>query len=369
MPINTDRISKPAVDVPDVSSPVSAAAVSVPPDARCLDTVQLARLEQSFREWSAAPKRRDIQESRKRILMIFLLIRYTGARLNEVLHLNPFGDMDFKNHVVFFRKISSTDDPASREVRIPENISSEIQAMTAGYSHLTRRESVFAIDAAHIRRKFYERSASCGFPKEFGAPDVIRKSRAVELMQSNMPLPLVQRILGHSTPNLAASYVEFSEEEMRRLAIHFTEKESGRKSSARNMFFGKIRDIRQGDIQSVVEILTLGEYIITTVITNDSRERLGLKPGVLITAEVKAPWVILYRGGAEPLCTAENRLCGSVERILRGETTTEYRVRMADGTALCAVTASQDADGRFDIHENDAVWAVFNSFAVVLHVE
>ncbi len=366
MPTDTDRRSIHATDMTDISGKISNAAVSIPPDARCLDTIQLTRLEQSFREWAGASPRRDVQDSRKRILMIFLLIRYTGARLNEVLHLNPLENMDFNNHIVFFRKIPSSDDLSAREVRIPENISSEIKIMME--KHFTARKSALAVDAAHIRRKFYERSAACGFPKEYGAPDAIRKSRAIELMQHNMPLPLVQRILGHSTPNLAASYVEFSEEDMRRLAIHFTEKESHRKTSARNMFFGKIRNIRQGDIQSIVEILTIGEFIITTVITNDSRERLGLKPGVLITAEVKAPWVILHRGDTEPLCTAENRLRGSVERIRRGETTTEYVVRIFDGASLCAVT-SRDDDHRLDINENDVVWAIFNSFAIVLHVE
>jgi molybdate transport system regulatory protein len=65
--------------------------------------------------------------------------------------------------------------------------------------------------------KFYERAAACGFPKELGGPDAIRKSRAVELMQNNLPLPVVQRILGHSTPNLTASFVSFSDDDIRQV--------------------------------------------------------------------------------------------------------------------------------------------------------
>jgi len=44
--------------------------------------------------------RSDIHASRQRILMIFLLIRYTGARLNEVLALDLRKDIDMSGRVV-----------------------------------------------------------------------------------------------------------------------------------------------------------------------------------------------------------------------------------------------------------------------------
>ena len=52
---------------------------------RYLDSVQLDQLEQSFRSWAEESPRGDIRLARRRILVIFLLIRYTGAKLNEVL--------------------------------------------------------------------------------------------------------------------------------------------------------------------------------------------------------------------------------------------------------------------------------------------
>ena len=60
-----------------------------PECSRCLDSVQLRRLEQSFRDWARDAARSDVRLSRRRILLIFLLIRYTGARLNEVLGPGP----------------------------------------------------------------------------------------------------------------------------------------------------------------------------------------------------------------------------------------------------------------------------------------
>ncbi|MFH1991260.1 MAG: TOBE domain-containing protein [Pseudomonadota bacterium] len=335
---------------------------------RCLDAVQLGRLEQSFRDWAKDSPRSDVGLSRIRILLIFLLIRYTGARLNEVLALDPFRDIDFNRQSVVFGKAGAKMDRPYREVQIPQTLSVEIQTALNEPAFKKFLKNFFNVDPGHVRRKFYERAAACGFPKKLGAPDVIRKSRAVELMQNNMPLPVVQKILGHSTPNLAASYVEFSDDDIQQVAKFHLEKETCRKTSARNTFFGKIHAIQRGDIQAKVELVTIAGELVTTVITNDSLARLGLKAGSLISAEVKSPWVILQKSDAELECSAENRFRGTVERIMKGEVITEYVVRLFDGTQLCSVVSTESSQ-RLGLKENDPVWAIFNSFAVVLHLE
>jgi molybdate transport system regulatory protein len=342
--------------------------ISIPNTSNCLDTVQLSRLEQSFRDWVEEARRPDIRLSRKRIWIIFLLIRYTGARLNEVLALNPYEDVDSNRHVVCFGKAGDGKSLRKREIQLPETVFNELWSALNDSAFKEFMTQMFRVDPGHVRRKFYERAVSCGFSPVLGAPDVIRKARGVELIQGNVPLPVVQQILGHSTPNLAASYVKFSDEDMRQLANYFIEKESRKKTSARNMFFGKVCAIRKGDIQSSVDVLTIGDYIITTVITNGSLERLCLKPGLLVTAEVKAPWVMLQNTENEPKCSAENRLRGTVIHIHEGEITTEYVIRISDGTSLCAVTARETVS-RLGILENDTVWAIFNSFAVILNVD
>jgi len=162
--------------------------------------------------------------------------------------------------------------------------------------------------------------------------------------------------------------VSFSDDDMQEVAKFFLDKESRRKTSARNTFFGKIRNIQRGDIQAKVEMVTIGGYRVTTVITNDSLNRLGLKAGTLITAEVKAPMVILQKGEAEPRCSAENIFHGNVERIIRGKVTTEYVVKIADGTELCSLVTSETAR-RLELGENEPIWVIFHSFAVVLHLD
>lgn len=342
--------------------------VSGPDREQCLDTIQLQRLEQSFREWAAAAARVDVRLSRRRILLIFLLIRYTGAKLNEVLTLDPFADIDADRQVVFCGRSGPAGKGANREVHIPEGLCREIQeALIAPGFKDSYRTQLFDVDPAFVRRKFYERALDCGFAKRLGAPETIRRARAVELMQGNMPLPAVQMLLGHSTPNLTSAYVSFSEEDIREMTRYYMERESSRKTSARNAFFGKITTIRHGDIQCLVELATVGGHAVTTMITNDSLQLLDLREGMLATAEVKAPWVTLHRGGKEPACSAENRFKGLVIRRTGGEINTEYVVRLEDGTELCAIAVTP-AGKSTDFAEGDTVWALFSCFSVVLHV-
>ena len=342
-----------------------ARILSGPGSERCLDPLQLNGIETALREWTSSGRRKDLKRSRQRVLLIFLLIRYTGARLNEVLRFEPEDDFDPKKRTVRLRKGSG---PTCREVQIPDAVSAEIQCILNELGPREADRCALKLDPAHVRRKFYERAEALGLPRELGAPEVIRRSRAVELMQGNVPLPVVQKILGHSTPSLAAGYVTFSEADMRRAEAFFVDRENRRKTSARNTFFGKIETIRKGDVQAWVEIATPGGYRIRAVITHHSLTRLGLRPGALVAAEVKAPWVTVHRSVKDPECSADNVLGGTVERVVHGKATSEIVVRTADGTEICAIVTAPSLK-RLGLRVGDRVRVAFSAFTVVLHAD
>ncbi len=104
------------------------------------------------------------------------------------------------------------------------------------------------------------------------------------------------------------------------------------------------------------------------MITNDSFDHLGLKKGLLITGEVKAPSAILFAGKAVPQCSAENIFFGKLTRITKGKINTECVVRISDTTELCAIVATQEFQNN-PLLEGADVWAVFSSFAVVLRLD
>lgn len=338
--------------------------VMTPDDDSCLDPVQLNTLEQSFRIWTRESPRKDIRHARMRILMVFLLIRNTGAKLNEVLGLNPFTDIDYSNHALVFPALQNTSE--SRSVPISEDLAQELDTVLSDPEFRDLLKQGFHVDPAFVRRKFYERALACGFPKQLGGPEMIRKARAVELLKGNMPLPAVQTLLGHIRPNQTSSYVSFSKDEIHQATRLFMERESSRKTSARNAFFGKISAIRIGDIQARVDMMTVEGHRVTTVITTDSLNVLGLSKGSLVNAEVKAPWIDLYKGKDEPANTAENRFQGEITGIKKGKVNTEYLIQVSQNTALCAIVSSE-AEQRLGLRKGDKVWAFFNCFAVVLH--
>jgi len=340
----------------------------IPDGRQYLDSVQLHRLEQSFREWVENSQRADIRLARRRILMIFLLIRYTGAKLNEVLALNLFKDIDFKNHLVHFCNKSPGTKTENRKVQISLTLALEIQEELAEPFFKKFLENRFDVDPGFARRKFYERAEACGFPKSIAGPEMIRKARGGELLQGNMPLPAIQKMLGHATPDRTTFYASFSTDDIQQVTKLFIERESSRKTSARNSFFGKIQALQKGTILTEVILTTISGHSVTAIITNNSLEQLSLKKGRLITAEVKAPWIILQKGEKEPTCSAENKFNGIIEHINKGRVNTEYTVRIADGTVLCSLISTKGAQ-QLALDLNDYVWAVFNGFAVVLHAD
>ncbi|MEA2059350.1 MAG: TOBE domain-containing protein [Thermodesulfobacteriota bacterium] len=334
----------------------------------CLDTAQLNQLEQSFRKWATDSPRADVRFSRCRILITFLLTRYTGAKLKEVLAVNPFTDIDSQNHAVTYCSSGPETVVKPRKVYISEALCNEILKLIHTLEFIKKSGRLPDLDPGFVRRKFYERTAACGFGKEMGGPEAIRRARAIELMQGNLPLPAVQMILGHTSANLTSSYVTFSESEIQAVAKRFMEKESGRRTSARNAFFCKVTTIVKGDIQSLIEMTTLDGHPIITVITNDSVKRLGLVSGKWVTAEVKAPQVMLQSADVSCACSVENRFKGIVTRITRGKINTECIVTVSESMQICAVISSAGS-WISGIKQGDQVRAFFTAISVVLHLD
>jgi len=333
------------------------------PDSDALDASQLAALEESYQEWAARAKGEKSQAARRRILAIFLLIRYTAAKLSEVLSLAE-QDIDFAGQSIYLRGGEGN----GREIRISEELARRLRELlpAAGPSgQKTAAGRYFAIDPGFVRRKFYERAVASGFAKERGGPEMIRRARAVELMRGNLPLPAVQRLLGHSSPNLTSAYLSFSDEDMREATRLYMERESARQTSARNSFFGKVRTLRQGKVQTLVELATSDGESIFSVITRTSAQRLGLRPGMLATAEIKAPWLIVESCDRPGQSSADNQREGIIVRIEAGRVNTECAVRLADGAELYAVI-STPGFRRLGLKEGDAARLLFSANAVIL---
>ncbi|MDR1776709.1 MAG: TOBE domain-containing protein [Desulfovibrio sp.] len=333
-----------------------------------LDSAQLGMLEGAFRDWAARAATDARRRSRRRILLIFLLIRYAGVKLREALRLDPAHDLDWLSKTVICRSVNNSPE---RRIAISEKLAAEI----AGMLETVRSDPYqtgatrcfFDIDPAHVRKKFYELAETCGFDKKSGGPEMLRKARALEMLR-NVPLPAVQRLLGHASPNQTSTLVAWSEDDIADAARLYVEKESGRRTSARNSFYGKVMTLNHDAVQTLVELLTPTGNKIFSVITNTSAARLALAPGKLVTAEIKAPWLCLERCDHNGTNSADNILEGIVDRMTRGEIAVECVVGLKDGTQLCAVLCTSGFD-RLGLAPGDPVRALFSAYAVILHAD
>lgn len=338
--------------------------------ARGLDPMQLSALEQAFRTWAQASRRQADRLSRQRLLLIFLLLRSTGARLGEVLGLNASRDLDLEPARTVVRFGSAGGD---REVPLPTDVARELRAALADPELMDSLAAgpagLFDMDQGHVRRKFYERALEAGIPRELASPSVLRRSLARSLVRQDVPLPVVQRMLGQSSANLTAAFCDYSEDEAGRIVEEYLKREERRKTSARNRFAGQITRVVLGPVVSSVELTSLGGFKVYSVVTKDSVERLGIRPGVLATADIKAPWVQVTAGALEPVCSAANRYPGVVRRILAHAdepVAAEVVAELADGTRLAAVVTAESAR-RLGLTKGSPVWMSFGAFSVILN--
>ncbi|MDR3640964.1 MAG: TOBE domain-containing protein [Humidesulfovibrio sp.] len=350
------------------STPASSKAAPVPgADARCLDAAQIVQLEQSFRAWMDASRRKSDYTSRRRLWLIFLLLRSTGARLGEVLALDPTRDLALDQE----RPLARFGGAEGREAPLPADVVRALREALDDPELAEDAPRLFDMDQGHVRRKFYERAEDAGLPRDVASPSVLRRSLARQLMRQDVPLPVVQRLLGQSSADLTAAFSDYSKAEAGDIMEEYLKREERRKSSARNRFFGAVSAVIEGPVVASVEITSLGGFKVVSVVTRESVARLGIKPGVLATADIKAPWVQLTAGDAEPASSSANRYPAVVRRILTGEAqgdhvAAEILAELSDGTMLAAVI-TEESVRRLGLAVGSPVWASFGAFSVILN--
>ncbi len=348
------------------SNAIAAGAFSVPRDIKYLDSKQLEALTESFRGWYRKAARPDIRRARGRVWLVYLALRYTGARLGEVLALDVRTDIDVDGAVVKFWADAQHSGEPLREVKMPEAAMAEIAAYLKDTKEI--RGTVFHLDQGYVRRKFSERAKAIDLPRDLGNPRVLRHSRAIELLRSGAPLHVVQNLLGHSSINLTAHYCDFSEEDLKRLVQYYIQKEIRMKTSARNSFTGKVAAIKTGQILSEVELVTPSGYNLVSLITNESLHNLGIVQGSIATAIVKAPWIIIEKDADSTKTSARNRFRGKIAKINAGIIVAEVIAALDDGTNIVTLITVPSL-ANLNLQVGDSAWFLFKAFSVILNVD
>ena len=329
--------------------------------SRALDTKQLSGLTSSFAAWQASAGTPTQRRSRSRIWVAYLLFRYGGLRLGEVLGIDDKRDFDFERERV------AISGPPSRSVQMPPDIMREIATLLNEPMFYSLRGEVLRIDPGYLRRKFYEQADLAGLPRDLVNPRVLRHSRGMELLHGGVPLKAVQFFLGQGGRGGGDGFGVLAPRTGQRIVQEYLAKEVKMKTSARNLFMGQVSHLARDGLLAEVELTTLSGLKIVAVITEESFENLRIAEGSVITASVKAPWVVLAvpEPGVAVKTSARNQFSGKVSQVKKGNLASEVLVDLYEGSKVCALITGNSAE-RLELAPGMDITVMFKSFSVIL---
>ncbi|WP_028582215.1 TOBE domain-containing protein [Desulfogranum japonicum] len=137
------------------------------------------------------------------------------------------------------------------------------------------------------------------------------------------------------------------------------------KISARNVWLGQVEKIEEGAVNSVVTIMLKGGDILTSVITQNSVQRLELAPSSEVLVIVKAPSVLLAHDIAPESISARNILKGTISQILQGAVNDEITIDLPGGSSVTSIVTSASVE-RLGLEVGTKVSAVIKASDVLL---
>lgn len=135
--------------------------------------------------------------------------------------------------------------------------------------------------------------------------------------------------------------------------------------SARNQLTGTITAITAGAVNDEVVLTLAGGAQIVSVVTQSSRETMGLAIGKEAIALIKAPWVILASLDCGLVFSARNQFQGQITSLVTGAVNTTVQVRTNNGLDITAVVTNESAQ-EMKLAVNVGVIALVKASSVVL---
>lgn len=139
------------------------------------------------------------------------------------------------------------------------------------------------------------------------------------------------------------------------------------KVSARNTFKGKVSALRDGAVNTEVEIELGDGNKLVAVITVESARTLALAAGKEVFALVKAPWVMLMTDDEGIRLSARNCLRGTVKTVQDGAVNAEVTLSLPGGVDISAIV-TREAVAELGLKPGVAATAVIKASSVIVAV-
>ena len=208
---------------------------------------------------------------------------------------------------------------------------------------------------------------ACGLPAGLLSARSLRQTRILELVRQGLPAPVADMFAGRNRRQQSGS-IRYNLKAAQTLLREHVQRTSGLRTSARNVFHGRIEHLRASGIIVTVVLCTAGGLRVTAMITDESCKSLGLSKDMLVTASIKAPWIIIEpdQGQDKPPVATRNCFRGTVERVRQDEMLAEILVNLPDGSQACALHVR----GESPIPPvGSSVWVIFKALSVILTLD
>ncbi|MBQ7609241.1 MAG: TOBE domain-containing protein [Desulfovibrionaceae bacterium] len=331
-----------------------AEEVLLQPNVRRLHTNELVLAETWLWEKVQANSKGKRHFHRLRMWCIFMLLRYAALRVVEITRL-PKEAIDFAQAMVHIEN--------SRDVPIPHQVTHRLKNVWHS-TFFFSLDMPLQCDPSLIRRTFQQCSSVCGLPKGILTARTLRWNRAYELLCEGVPAQAVDFFLGRtSEPDALLTFDRAQVADLLREHIH---KGEGVKTSARNVFQGRIVHLEKSGLLVKVVLRTAGGLHISAVITDTSFTNLGLTIGSLVIASIKAPWVVILAPDQKSENPTDNTYQGTIEQVRKDDFVTEVLVELEEGSQVCALC--DNASSSEALSEGQKVTVYFKAFSVILTV-
>jgi len=189
-----------------------------------LSIPEVDALTNAFQNWYDGTRTDAQRKARGRYWLVYLVLRFTGARLGEVLKIDDQTDINTRAGEIRITTLKRRNKIApKRIVPVPANVCAEIATCLMEFPEM--RGKVFRLDQGNFRRAFYCRAREAGVMREtyrengqreiFPHPHTLRHTRAMELLSAGVPITAVQDLLGHSSLLTTAEYLRLSGQDIK----------------------------------------------------------------------------------------------------------------------------------------------------------
>jgi molybdate transport system regulatory protein len=139
------------------------------------------------------------------------------------------------------------------------------------------------------------------------------------------------------------------------------------KISARNVLAGTVQNVTKGAVNSEIAITLQGGEKMTTIITNESTDRLDLKNGKPVFAVIKASDVMIGKDVNGAKLSARNVLAGELANIQEGAVNNEAEIKLPGGTIVVASITKAGVNA-LNLRPGDKVSAIIKASHVLVGV-